>query len=160
MDVVLCRPSSTGGDDAGESDAGTVDPAERTHALPFASPAAALVEYILACGPACVISDTCPLRHHVSTVAAVASVLNVLRVPLYQVDAHNIVPVWAASDKREVGARTLRPRINRVLQEYLVHIPIIRNVLGDSQKEKMTPGIDWDACVRHCSPDAAVPTVP
>ena len=40
--------------------------------------------------------------------------------PCYVVDTHNIVPVWRASDKLEVGARTLRPKIHRQLNEYLV----------------------------------------
>jgi hypothetical protein len=29
-------------------------------------------------------------------------------VPFHEVDAHNVVPVWSASDKREYGARTIR----------------------------------------------------
>ena len=39
---------------------------------------------------------------------------------LTEVDAHNIVPVWAASPKLEVGARTLRPKLNRLLPAHLV----------------------------------------
>jgi deoxyribodipyrimidine photo-lyase len=40
-------------------------------------------------------------------------------VPFHEVDAHNVVPVWEASDKRETGARTIRGKINRQLGEYL-----------------------------------------
>jgi len=40
--------------------------------------------------------------------------------PLYEVDTHNVVPVWVASDKQEIGARTLRPKIHRLLADYLV----------------------------------------
>ena len=36
-----------------------------------------------------------------------------------EVDAHNIVPVWEASEKQEYGARTLRPKIKRRLDIYL-----------------------------------------
>lgn len=36
------------------------------------------------------------------------------------VDTHNIVPVWVATDKQEIGARTLRPKIHRLLDTYLV----------------------------------------
>lgn len=35
------------------------------------------------------------------------------------VDTHNIVPAWVASDKLEVGAYTLRPKIHRLLNQYL-----------------------------------------
>ena len=39
--------------------------------------------------------------------------------PVYEVDTHNIVPVWLASDKQEVGARTIRPKIHRLLATFL-----------------------------------------
>ena len=37
-------------------------------------------------------------------------VLERIRIPLVEVDAHNIVPCWLASGKREFGAYTLRPK--------------------------------------------------
>jgi len=40
-----------------------------------------------------------------------------------QVDAHNIVPVWVASDKQEVGARTIRKKITDKLPLWLKDIP-------------------------------------
>ena len=42
-----------------------------------------------------------------------------ISVPIYQVDAHNIVPCWVASPKQEYAAYTLRPKINRLLPEFL-----------------------------------------
>lgn len=39
---------------------------------------------------------------------------------VFEVDTHNIVPVWEASPKQEVGARTLRPKIHHMLPQYLV----------------------------------------
>lgn len=47
-------------------------------------------------------------------------------MPFHEVDAHNIVPVWEASDKRETGARTIRNKINRQLGEYL-EVSLTRN---------------------------------
>ncbi|KAL1501530.1 hypothetical protein ABEB36_006835 [Hypothenemus hampei] len=44
-------------------------------------------------------------------------------IPVIQVDAHNIVPAWILSDKQEVMARTLRPKINKNLPEYLTGFP-------------------------------------
>lgn len=35
------------------------------------------------------------------------------------IDTHNIVPVWVASDKQEIGARTLRRKIHSKLIDYL-----------------------------------------
>ncbi|WP_346353351.1 deoxyribodipyrimidine photo-lyase [Azotosporobacter soli] len=42
------------------------------------------------------------------------------------VDAHNIVPCWQASDKREYAARTLRPKLMRQLAQFLEPYPPLR----------------------------------
>jgi deoxyribodipyrimidine photo-lyase len=48
------------------------------------------------------------------------------KIPLIEVDAHNIVPVWVASDKQEWGAYTLRPKIHRILPTYLIPFPKVK----------------------------------
>ena len=52
-----------------------------------------------------VVSDFSPLRTSRSWKHEVGAALP--DVPFYEVDAHNIVPAWVASDKQEVGARTM-----------------------------------------------------
>jgi deoxyribodipyrimidine photo-lyase len=52
------------------------------------------------------------------------SVAHGISIPFYQVDAHNIVPCWAASSKQEYGAYTLRPKINRILSMFLDDFPV------------------------------------
>ena len=49
-----------------------------------------------------------------------------IKIPLHIVDAHNIVPCWVTSDKMEFAARTIRPKINRLLPSYLTEIPRIK----------------------------------
>ena len=74
--------------------------------------------------PAAIICDFTPIRHvrqwmeHQLTPS-----MNKLKVPVWQVDAHNVVPVWHAADKRQIGARTLRPRIHKVVNGYLQKFP-------------------------------------
>lgn len=46
-------------------------------------------------------------------------------VAFVEVDAHNIVPVRKASEKKELAARTIRPKINKVLDEYLEPFPYL-----------------------------------
>lgn len=46
-----------------------------------------------------------------------------LGAAFYGVDAHNIVPVWLASNKREYGAYTIRPKIFKLLPEFLEEFP-------------------------------------
>ncbi|HNU36341.1 MAG TPA: deoxyribodipyrimidine photo-lyase, partial [Methanomassiliicoccales archaeon] len=40
-----------------------------------------------------------------------------------EVDAHNIVPCWAASPKQEFAAATFRPKMKRHLPDRLAHLP-------------------------------------
>jgi len=51
------------------------------------------------------------------------NVLADLRIPCHEVDAHNIVPCREASNKQEYAARTIRPKIHRLLDEYLTPFP-------------------------------------
>ena len=44
-------------------------------------------------------------------------------VPVAEVDAHNVVPTWEASDKQEYAARTIRRKINGRLGEFLTDFP-------------------------------------
>jgi deoxyribodipyrimidine photo-lyase len=41
-------------------------------------------------------------------------------ISMYQVDTHNVVPTRVVSQKMEVGAYTLRPKIHKLLSTYLV----------------------------------------
>ena len=68
-----------------------------------------------------VITDFSPLRTGRAWKAGVGGALS--SVPFYEVDAHNVVPVWVASDKQEVGARTIRKKINDKLPVWLTDIP-------------------------------------
>jgi deoxyribodipyrimidine photo-lyase len=44
-------------------------------------------------------------------------------IPVYLVDAHNIVPCMLASDKEEYAASTFRPKIARLLPEFMDEFP-------------------------------------
>lgn len=48
-----------------------------------------------------------------------AQVAKKIDIPFHEVDAHNVVPCWLASDKREYGARTIRSKIHKKLPEFL-----------------------------------------
>ncbi len=45
-----------------------------------------------------------------------------------EVDAHNIVPCWAASPKQEFAAATFRPKIRRHLPDWLEHLPPLPSI--------------------------------
>lgn len=69
-----------------------------------------------------VVTDFCPLRVPRKWVTDVQNKLPP-DVPFCQVDAHNIVPCWVASDKQEYGARTIRRKIHDKLKEFFTGFP-------------------------------------
>lgn len=72
-----------------------------------------------------------------------------------------MVPVWEASDKKEVGARTLRARIHRQLGEYLVEYPACPQVVAwPGGRDNLPACADWPAVItRAVSAGKAVPEV-
>lgn len=70
------------------------------------------------------VSDFDPLRMKRQWKKQLAA--NVV-TPIFEVDTHNIIPAWIVSDKKEYAAYTLRPKINRLLDDFLTDIPPIRH---------------------------------
>ncbi|XP_063772600.1 deoxyribodipyrimidine photo-lyase-like isoform X2 [Pseudophryne corroboree] len=100
-----------------------------------------------------VVTDFAPLRVPMQWVADVCERLP-KDVPLVQVDAHNIVPCWVASNKQEYGARTIRRKIHDQLSSFLTEFPpIIKHPY--SSKLKAEP-IDWDQCYASLEVDRTV----
>ncbi|GFK94143.1 Deoxyribodipyrimidine photo-lyase [Fundidesulfovibrio magnetotacticus] len=69
-----------------------------------------------------VVADFDPLRHKRRWLRDAA---RAMPCPLYETDSRNTVPCIAASDKRETAARTLRPKIRRLLPEFLEEFPAL-----------------------------------
>jgi len=82
------------------------------------------------------------------------------QVPVYQVDAHNIVPVWRASPKREVGARTLRPKINNVFAKYCTQFAeFAGNAHLAAEKVDAENQHDWEQYRRYLRLDESIEPV-
>jgi len=62
------------------------------------------------------VTDFNPLRSVVEWKDSLSQNIN---IPFHEVDAHNIVPCWIASPKLEYAAYTIRPKINKLLPEYM-----------------------------------------
>nr|CAI5856234.1 unnamed protein product [Callosobruchus analis] len=69
-----------------------------------------------------VVCDFYPLKHPTELQKRLMNKLD-KNVPVVQIDAHNIVPTWIASDKQEGMAKFLRSKINKNLPEYLCGFP-------------------------------------
>ena len=66
-------------------------------------------------------------------------------VAVHEVDAHNVVPAWVASDKLEYGARTIRSKINKKLPEYLIDFPILQPPIR--KWDPTTHVVEWDSII-------------
>lgn len=67
-------------------------------------------------------------------------------VAVVEVDAHNVVPIWCASDKMEYGARTIRTKITKLLPEFLNEYPLLENP-GKPWTSEAPDAIDWDSLI-------------
>ncbi len=91
--------------------------------LLLGNPSEAIVKFIKKYKVGALVCDFDPLRVKVAWKKAVARSID---IPFYEVDAHNIVPCWIASPKQEFGAYTLRPKINRLVDQFLEDFPLVR----------------------------------
>jgi deoxyribodipyrimidine photo-lyase len=78
-----------------------------------------------------------------------------ITIPLYEVDAHNIVPCWLASIKQEFSARTFRPKITAQLNEFLTKFPELEPLPAISDNKP----VEWSQVFRVLNPDPTVPSV-
>lgn len=88
------------------------------------------------------VTDMSPLREVKKCKAEICERVSDL-VTVHEVDAHNVVPLWVASEKLEYSARTIRGKINKKLSDYLVDFP---DVEPPNTKWVITEDhvIDWD----------------
>lgn len=101
-------------------------------------PANTIPNFIHSNGIGILVSDFSPLK---ADRINKQKVLKKISIPFYEVDAHNIVPVWIASDKLEYGAYTIRNKIQRLLNEYLEEFPKIKRQI--LKWENKVPNINW-----------------
>jgi deoxyribodipyrimidine photo-lyase len=74
------------------------------------------------------------------------------------VDARNIVPCFVASPKAEFAAYTFRPKIQRLVPEFLTKFPKVTK--PDVLYSRYPPVIDWDMvrAFRQCDYSEVIPT--
>jgi deoxyribodipyrimidine photo-lyase len=117
-------------------------------------PEAELPEFLRKYGAGCLVTDFDPLRPKRQWKEMVAQRMD---IPFFEVDAHNIIPCWVASDKQEYGAYTIRPKIRRVLPEFLDAFPPLQKQ-EVAWKEPLAP-IDWQEVLAGLIVDRTVPEV-
>lgn len=77
-------------------------------------------------------------------------------VEIRVVDAGNVVPVWEASQKQEWAARTIRPKINGQLKQFLVKCPTLHVHSVDFTEKSLPEPVDWDQIDKNLIVDRSV----
>jgi deoxyribodipyrimidine photo-lyase len=107
-------------------------------------------------GAGALVSDFSPLRQSRQWKSAVAAEIE---IAFYEVDSHNIIPCWFASQKQEWAAYSFRPKVHRLLFEFLDEFPPLQNIQErNPPSENDAIENDWasaEACLREDdAPDA------
>ncbi|XP_075640054.1 deoxyribodipyrimidine photo-lyase [Castanea sativa] len=98
-------------------------------------------DFLRECRASLLVTDFSPLRKVQRCKEEICKRVSDL-VTIHEVDTHNVVPTWVASEKLEYSARTLRGKINKMLPEYLIDFPTLQT---PSRKWAATSRlIDWD----------------
>lgn len=111
--------------------------------LLMGSPGDVIPQFIDQYEVSALVKDFDPLRLKMQWTDAVRERID---IPFYEVDAHNIVPCWVASSKQEFGAYTLRPKIRRLLPEFLEDFPPLRR--HPVSWSDTLPLTDWEESTR------------
>lgn len=106
--------------------------------LLLGNPSENIPEFLIEKNGSILISEFDPLKIKRIWKKEVAKKIN---IPFYEVDAHNIVPCLYVSQKEEFAAYTIRPKIHKLLYDFLEEFPdVIGNKkLNDSSYKKS----DW-----------------
>lgn len=117
-------------------------------------PTKTLPEFIAQQGIGMLITDFSPLRFRKEWVGILRSRIS---LPFWEVDTHNVIPVWQAWDKQEWSARTFRLKIGHLLSHYLVPFPPLRKHPYPWTGAVSIP--DFDAIGERLSCDRSVPEI-
>ncbi|XP_058251484.1 CPD photolyase [Hemibagrus wyckioides] len=100
-----------------------------------------------------VVTDFSPLRLPLQWTERVKKELPP-DVPFIQVDAHNVVPCWEASNKLEYAARTIRGKITKLLPEFLTEFPPVE--AHPHTSTKTAKKVNWEEVMSSLEVDRSV----
>ena len=121
--------------------------------LLYGRPEEEILKFIKTNNASVLVSDFDPLRIKRIWKKEVAKKI---RIPFYEVDAHNIVPCLHVSDKLEFAAYTIRPKINKTLIEFMDEFPPLKKM---SKSELSSNKIDWEKISKSLKIDFSVKEV-
>lgn len=127
----------------------------RRKGIPFylltGSPETEVIQFVAQHKIGTLVTDFSPLRINKEWKRGVVTKI---RIPLYEVDAHNIVPCWLTSPKQEYAAYTIRPKIHKLLTSFLVEFPQLNE--EENKWNVNAPLTDWKKAEKTLQIDFSV----
>ena len=121
--------------------------------LKIGEPIQELSQFILTHHISTVITDFSPLRQNQSW----AQSLSKLSVSHFEIDTHNIIPYKMVSPKQEYAAHTFRPKVHKLLDEYLTQIPSLKS--HPINWPTQTTPVSWLEVTKSIKVDTQVPSI-
>lgn len=90
---------------------------------------------------AAVFFDFSPLREPVALRQKIAQQVS---IPCFEVDTNNIVPLWITSEKEEFSAKTIRSKVHKHLERYLIEPPAPKK---HPVSYRAITAVDWDKTI-------------
>lgn len=103
-----------------EQTAATLEKLNIPFFMRMGEPVQVIPELITELRASTLVTDFDPLHIKRQWVDEICSTLD---MEIFEVDGRNVVPCWVTSQKREYAARTIRPKIHRLLPEFLHPAP-------------------------------------
>lgn len=97
-------------------------------------PGQEIPQFVQKYGVGTLVTDFSPLRIKAGWVE---QIIPEIEIPFFEVDAHNVVPCWEASQKQEYAAHTFRPKLYGLLPEFLEEFPELE---PNSRSSQIPPG--------------------
>ncbi len=115
------------------------------------SPEKVILKYLATNAVGALVTDFTALRVQREWKNEIAKAVS---IPFYEVDAHNVVPCWVASSKQEFAAYTIRPKLHKLLPQFLTEFPALQRHPFDSTGD--LPRIDWGIARKMLRVDRSV----
>lgn len=103
----------------------------------FENPVKGIPLYIERNNISCLVTDFSPL---IISRQWKEKIRKSIKIPFFEVDAHNIVPCFFASDKQEYSAYTFRKKMQKLIPHFLTEFPKLRKDIYTDKKNKK---INW-----------------
>ncbi len=99
----------------------------------------------------CLVVDFSPLKPHKGQVKKLLESLGSNGPLVFQVDGHNVIPVWMTSPKHEPRAYLIRSKIDEKVGEYLTEFPPVIRHPFDAKKPASS--FDWKSVMAELEPN-------